>query len=124
MEYITEMKIILINISHLLHAYFSNGPSLMQSYSRVPCITSQCIYTCITYCTVPCVTLQKYFHLVLYVHIQDIIVSWRYVQAFTKYDPLHIQIRQEYFIKLVKYKFQGGWFIQFKIHYYSFKIFL
>ena len=61
------------------------------------------------HCTVPCVTLQKYFHLVLYVHIQDIIfVSWRYVQAFTKYDPLHIQIRQEYFIKLVKYKFQGG----------------
>ena len=64
---------------------FSNGPSLMQSYSKVPCITSQCIYTCITYGTVPCVTLQKYFHLVLWVHIQDIIVSWRSVQAFTKY---------------------------------------
>ena len=92
---------------------FSNSPSLMQSYSKVPCITSQCIYIG----TVPCVTLQKYFHLVLCtVHIQDIIVSWRSVQAFAN-DPLHIQIRQEYFIKLVKYKFQRGWFIQFEIQY-------
>ena len=94
---------------------FSNGPSVMQSYSRVPCITSQCIYTCVTYGTVPSITLQKYFHLVLWVHIQ-VIVSWRSVQAFTN-DPLPIQIRQEYFIKLVKYTFQGGLFIQFKIQY-------
>ena len=45
-----------------------------------------------------------------------IIVSWRSVRAFTN-DPLHIQIGQEYFIELLKYKFQGGWFIQFKIQY-------
>ena len=45
-----------------------------------------------------------------------IILSWRSVWAFT-YDPLHIQIGPEYFIELVKYKFQGGWFIQFKIQY-------
>ena len=95
---------------------FCNGPSLKQSYSKVPCITSQCIYTCITYGTVPCVTLQKYFRLVLWVHIQDIIVSWISVQSFTN-DPLHIQIGQEFLIELVKYKFQGGWFIQFKIQY-------
>ena len=43
-------------------------------------------------------------------------MSWRSVQAFAN-DPLHIQIRQEYFIKLVKYKFQRGWFIQIKIQY-------
>ena len=95
---------------------FCNGPSLMQSYSKVPCITSQCIYMCITYGTVPCVTLQKYFHLVLWVHIQDIIVRWRSVQTFTN-NPLPKQIRQEYFIELLKYKFQGGLFIQFKIQY-------
>ena len=95
---------------------FCNGPSLMQSYSKVPCITSQCIYMCITYGTVPCVTLQKYFHLVLWVHIQDIIVRWRSVQTFTN-DPLPKQIGQEYFIELLKYKFQGGLFIQFKIQY-------
>ena len=88
----------------------------MQSYSKVPCITSQCIYMCITYGTVSSVTLQKYFHLVLWVHIQDIIVSWRSVQTFTN-DPLPIQIGQEYFIELLKCKFQGGLFIQFKIQY-------
>ena len=60
---------------------------------------------------------KRYFHLVPWVHIQDNkIVSWRSVQAFTN-DPLPIQIRQEYFIKLVKYTFQGGLFIQFKIQY-------
>ena len=60
---------------------------------------------------------KTYFHLVLCtVHIQDIIVSWRSVQAFTN-DPLPIQIRQRYFIKLVNFKSQGGWFIQFKIQY-------
>ena len=95
---------------------FCNGPSLMQSYSKVPCITSQCIYMCITYGTVSSVTLQKYFHLVLWVHIPDIIVSWRSVQTFTN-DPLPIQIGQEYFFELLKYKFQGGLFIQFKIQY-------
>ena len=95
---------------------FCKGPSLMQSYSKVPCITSQCIYMCITYGTVPCVTLQKYFHLVLWVHIQDIIVRWRSVQTFTN-DPLPKQIGQEYFIELLKYKFQEGLFIQVKIQY-------
>ena len=97
---------------------FSNGPSLMQSYSKVPCITSQCIYTCITYGTVPCVTLQKIFSsctVSAYTRYNKI-VSWRSVQAFTN-DPLPIQIRQEYFIEIVKYKLQGGWFIQFKIQY-------
>ena len=44
------------------------------------------------------------------------IVSWRSIEAFTN-DPLHIQSGQEYFIELVKYKFQGGWLIQFKIQY-------
>ena len=94
---------------------FSNGPSLMQSYSKVPCITSQCIYICIT---VPCVTLQKIFSsctVSAYTRYNKI-VSWRSVQAFTS-DLLPIQIRQEYFIEIVKYKLQGGWFIQFKIQY-------
>ena len=61
---------------------------------------------------------KTYFHLVLCtVHTQDIIiVSWRSVQAFTN-DPLPIQIRQGYFIKLVNFNSQGGWFIQFKIQY-------
>ena len=57
------------------------------------------------------------FHLVLCtVHIQDIIVCWRSVQSFTN-NPLPIQIGREYFIELVRYKFQVGWFIQFKIQY-------
>ena len=39
---------------------FSNGPSLMQSNTKVPC-TCITFYRCITYGTVPCVTLQKIF---------------------------------------------------------------
>ena len=93
---------------------FSNGPSLMQSYTKVPC-SCITISTSITYGTVPCVTLQTVF-------------SYCTVSTYTRYnceyenqaftnDPLAIQIGQEYFMELFKYKFQGGWFIQFKIQY-------
>ena len=95
---------------------FSNDPSLMQSYTKVPC-SCITIYTSITYGTVPCVTLQKVFS-----YICTVSTYTRYNcefenQAFFTNDPLPIQIGQEYFIKLFKYKFQGGWFIQFKIQY-------
>ena len=63
-----------------------------------------------------------YFLLVQWVQDNYNNVSWRSVQAFTN-DPLHIQFGQEYFIELVKYKFQGRWFTQFKIQYtYQLKI--
>ena len=76
------------------------------------CIT---ISTSITYGTVPCVTLQTVF-------------SYCTVSTYTRYncefenqaftnDPLPIQIGQENFMELFKYKFQGGWFIKFKIQY-------
>ena len=84
---------------------FSNGPSLMQSYTKVPC-SCITISTSITYGTVPCVTLQTVF-------------SYCTVSTYTRYncefenqvftnDPLPIQIGQEYFMELFKCKFQEG----------------
>ena len=94
---------------------FSNDPSLMQSYTKVPC-SCITIYTSITYGTVPCVTLQKVFSYCTVSTYTRYNCEYFENQAFTN-DPLPIQIGQEYFIKLFKYKFQGGWFIQFKIQY-------
>ena len=100
---------------------FSNGPSLMQSCTKVPrtCIT---IYTCmykLWYCTL-ChfAMLQNVFSscTVHSTYTRYIFVSWRSAQALTN-NPLPIQIGREYFIELVKHKFQGGWFIQFEIQY-------
>ena len=68
------------------------------------------------YCTLCRFTKDIFILYCDYITRYNIIVSWRSLQAFTN-DPLHIQIGREYFIKLVKYKFQGGWFIQFKIQY-------
>ena len=65
------------------------------------------------YASVLCVTLFSSCTVSTYTRYNN--VSWRSVPAFTN-DPLPM-IGQEYFIKLVKCKFQGGWFIQFKIQY-------